>query len=287
LTYALINEKEELEELSVHLCSPSVEMVEVNATFNLPDFSITEAPIVNEDSSVFFSGWYDPYPSYGDLNITSGSVSPEFSAMVAGKDGVPISELADSATLIASYTKLYRVYAAQIFNTDFRSPWDDLPQNQSRALSIPAVQQATLAKTNRLRLFQSEVSSRILQGLLASLLVCGLIVIVLVDARKVLSKPLGTIAVTATLLASSTLVDEKSGNAPPPGAEWWSDREWEKEGVWTDKLFRMGWWYEHGNSIMTAVGAHEGSNEDLIGQNPGEEYLRMTKDFRIDVKPPA
>ncbi|KEF53553.1 uncharacterized protein A1O9_10528 [Exophiala aquamarina CBS 119918] len=287
LTYALINEKDELEQLSVHLCAPSVEMVEVNATFNLPDFSITEAPIVNEDSAILFSDWYDPYPAYGDLNITTGSVSQEFSAMIAGKDGKPITELADSKTLIASYTKLYRVYAAQIFNTDFRSAWDDLPKNQSQANSIPAHQLATLSNPNRVRLFQSKVSTRILQGLLAGLLVCGLFVFFLIDARKVLSKPLGTIAVTATLLASSTLVDEKSGNAPPLGAEWWSDREWEKREVWTDKLFRMGWWYEHESSIITAVGNDENSDDNVIGKSVPEEHMRMTKDFRIDTKPPV
>lgn len=287
LTYALINEEEELEHLSVHLCSASVEMVEVNATFNLPDLSITETPIVNEDSAIYFSGWYDPYPAYGDLNVTTGSVSQEFSAMIAGKDGVPISELADSDTLIASYTKLYRVYAAQILNTDFRSAWDDLPQNQSQAISIPALQQATLTNTNRIRLFQSKVSTRILQGLLAGLLVCGLFVFFLIDARRVLSKPLGTIAVTATLLASSTLVDEKSGNAPPPGAEWWGDSEWEKRGVWADKLFRMGWWYEHESSIMTEVGTNEDSDDNVGGKSVPQEYMRMTKDFRIDTKPPV
>lgn len=283
LYYALINEDDEIEHLSIHVCSPSVEMVEVNATFNLPDFSIASAPIVNESSATLFSYWYDPYPAYGDLNVSSGSVGTEFSAMIAGKDGVPISELANSETLIASYTKLYRTYAAQIFNTDFRSTLDDLPRNQSDAKSILPLQQATYTNSNRPRLFQSEVSTRILQGLLAGLLLCGLIVFFLIDVRKVLSKPLGTIAVTATLLASSTLTDERSGSAPPPGAEWWSDKEWEKRGIWSDKLFRMGWWYEQESSILTATGADEGEDNGVIG----EEQIELTKDFRIDTKPPV
>lgn len=288
LTYALINEDNEVEHLSIHLCSPSVEMVQVNATFNLPDFSITSPPIVDESSATPFSEWYDPFPEYGNLNVTkAGDIDSVFSAMIAGKYGVPLEELADSQTIVASFTKLYRIYAAQIFNTDFRSTLDSLPRNQSQAQTIPLVQQALYLNPNRIRLFQSEVSTRILQGLLAGLLVCGLIVFILIDARKVLSKPLGTIAATATLLASSTMVDEKSGCAPPPGAEWWSDSEWKKQGIWADKLFRMGWWYEQESSIMTATNSHEAGSEPVTGANDTEEFMKMTKDFRIDTKPPV
>ena len=53
-------------------------------------------------------------------------------------------------------------------------------------------------------------------------------------------------------------MEEKEGLVPR-GAEWWSDREWERRGVWEGEAFRMGWW-----------------------DDPEEEGRRV---FRIDVRP--
>lgn len=36
-------------------------------------------------------------------------------------------------------------------------------------------------------------------------------------------------------------MDEKEGLVPE-GAEWWSDKEWDRRGVWRGEEFRMGWW---------------------------------------------
>ena len=85
--------------------------------------------------------------------------------------------------------------------------------------------------------------------------------------RKVLPKQIGSIAAAASLLAGGRLLEEKEGLIPV-GAEWWSDREWERRGLWEGQVFRMGWW--------DRVGVE---GED----NTGEEERRRV--FRIDVRP--
>ena len=83
--------------------------------------------------------------------------------------------------------------------------------------------------------------------------------------RKVLPKQIGSIAAAASLLAGGRLLEEKEGLVPR-GAEWWSDREWERRGVWEGEAFRMGWW-----------DVKEG------GEDEGHEGTRRV--FRIDVRP--
>jgi hypothetical protein len=150
-----------------------------------------------------------------------------------------------------------RTAQAQTINTDFRAPLSSLPSAQ-----LPTTLPATHLTPYRTRLVQSSLSTRLLQGVLAALLLCAIVVFVLIDMRKVLPKKIGTIAAAASLLAGSRLLDEREGLIPP-GAEWWSDKELLRRGIWQGQKFRMGWWESSG-----------------INKSGTER-----REFRIDVRP--
>lgn len=55
------------------LCRPSIERLEVNATFNVPDLSIAASPIVIPDTASHFSSWYPTFMSldFQTINVSS------------------------------------------------------------------------------------------------------------------------------------------------------------------------------------------------------------------------
>lgn len=245
------------------LCTPSLERLEVNATLNVPDLAIAAPPQILANSASYFSSWYPSFVSmdFQTINVSSSTNTFDnfIDAIVWGKDGIPVAELTDPSRLIDGVTHVLRQLVAQTLNTDFRSSIAALPKNQT---DIPDKLQATYTSPNRTRLVQSTLSTRLLQGVLAALLLCAIVVFLLIDMRKVLPKQIGSVAAVASLLAGSRLLDEKEGLIPP-GAEWWSDKEWKQRGVWEQEAFRMGWWDAAG-----------GNGSGIDG-----------RDFRIDVRP--
>jgi hypothetical protein len=61
--------------LTTLLCTQSVERLEVNATFNLPDLSITSPPQIVPNTSSHFSSWYPTFMSddFQTINISSST----------------------------------------------------------------------------------------------------------------------------------------------------------------------------------------------------------------------
>ena len=57
------------------LCTPSIERLEVNATFNLPDLSIVSPPRILPDTSSHFSSWYPSFMSmdFQTINVSSST----------------------------------------------------------------------------------------------------------------------------------------------------------------------------------------------------------------------
>jgi hypothetical protein len=64
------------EQLTTLLCRPSIERLEVNATFNVPDLSIAAPPSVIPDTTSHFSSWYPTsmYMDFQTINV-SGSTN--------------------------------------------------------------------------------------------------------------------------------------------------------------------------------------------------------------------
>jgi hypothetical protein len=119
----------------------------------------------------------------------------------------------------------------------------------------------------------------ILAGVVGALLLCALVVLITVDVRNVLPKPIGSFAAEASLLAGSRIVDSRSGIVLP-GSEYWSDEDREKSGVWHGEKYRMGWWDEQHDLIHPK--SREGRGLNRLGRLDG---FGLTGSFRIDARP--
>ncbi|EON69758.1 hypothetical protein W97_09021 [Coniosporium apollinis CBS 100218] len=97
---------------------------------------------------------------------------------------------------------------------------------------------ATVVNLDRLRLQQSEISTRILQALLATMALCAAITFFLMDTRRVLPKNPCSIAAVASLLAGSEMLGK---DVIPEGSEWCSEREL-RDKVFAGWVFSIGWW---------------------------------------------
>ena len=89
------------------------------------------------------------------------------------------------------------------------------------------------------RLVHSRISTSILEGLLASILVCMVLAFFTVETRNVVRVNPCSIAGMASLLVDSQLFG--NGNISD-GAEWWSDKESLGRGVFVGCVFSLCWW---------------------------------------------
>jgi len=111
---------------------------------------------------------------------------------------------------------------------------------QSQSQGQGQIITGTVATPNsgKLRLRQSVISTRILQGLLGAMVVCvGLAYLLQRHMGRVLPKGPCSVAAGASLLAGSDLLRQI-----PEGTEWMSDKERKKSGMFEGKLFGLGIW---------------------------------------------
>ena len=239
-----------VEYFSAFLCYPVIDHVEVDATFQIPDYTLSSPPHIIDGTTKPFSESYwvnyklkgDLFSAFESLNITGvGAMNSFFQAIMYGKSALTGEEMKNSTRLAEAMNSFAGIFFAQQISANSRQPVAELLENQSGVPRDPLP--GTYTDPARSRLVQSELSTRLLQAILGALLLCVGVVYLTVDMRKVIPKAPGTIAAVLSLMADSRFLDEKEGLIPP-GAELMSDAEWEREGIWKGKLFRMGWWDE-------------------------------------------
>ena len=237
-----------VEEATVITCNPFVHKVVVNATFTLPtlEIALTSPPsIVNGPSQPFTLEMPEP-PSFGfpdgnpmdviqefQLPSTSSSskLDPFTSVLVYGTRGIPIAELAGAANvdrLLSAADDLWGTAMAQLIN-DYRHP----------LTTGPVQLEGTRQALDAYRLVQNGLSTRILEALLAVILICVLIAFFMADARQVVKLNPCSIAGLASLLVDSELLTK---GIIPPGAEWLSDKDLLEQKVFDGWVFSLGWW---------------------------------------------
>lgn len=274
-------------------CYTGLETVNTNATVNADLATVAAEPVVDEKSvNLYNNAWFvtgsnslSGGPYFSTINRThDDEVFDEFmDVMIYGKDGIPREQLLDGDTLVKQFTHTYRQWTAQWISSHMRDSIDTLAKNATNtAGTLPKSISGTYHNPNRQRLFLTEVSTRILQSVIAILLICGLIIFLLVDMRKVLPKPVGSIGAVASLLAGSRLVNEKSG-LTPRGAEWLSDTELKKQGIWAGEQFTMKWWQEDEKlgSIDNDSTSYLGGGGEIMGDGLEKDVGH----FRIDARP--
>jgi hypothetical protein len=188
-----------------------------------------------------------------------------------------------SAQLATQIDNLYNNFHTQYYNTVIRD------QNFTADTEFA---NATLHDENYQRIFQSAISTRILEALLLSMWLCACIIYYLFDTKTLLPKNPCSIAAQASLLAESKFLD-----MIPEGAETATLEELMQMTPFKDHLFSMGWWddgnggrrfgidvgmtdFDKGEDEAEKVGESEGGGG---GVEDVEEGLVGKVDARVSV----
>lgn len=231
------------------VCNATMEEVDVETKLQLPSLSIdTDTPPKIVESSArkpFNTNAYSfpPFYSLGTDYLFSGD--PKFNnafleTLVQGVDGVPMDELLNPDKLIERANVVYGIIVAQVLNTGARESFSD-PYNKTYLVepaTMVAPKYAGTFHDGRKYLVQNKISTRLLEAVLASMVVCALIALFAMQTKRVLPKSPTSIASVASFLYGSNLLN----SVFLPGAEWYSADELKRRGTFEGRTFSMGWW---------------------------------------------
>ncbi|KAK6337605.1 hypothetical protein TWF730_003000 [Orbilia blumenaviensis] len=247
---------------SAIFCSGYIETLEVETSFLLPDFTIdmispgVTPPKRKEDTARWFSN-QSVSVDYSFATFKTDSSSPDIfdnflRGVVYGRDGIPQEELLDPVRLIEGTNRLYAVSATQTLNQDGRIP------NTDQDKKIEGVSRTR----PRARLVQSVVSTRVLQVLLAFIMLTTVVAYIGVKARELLPRESNSIATVGGYLAGSDVL-----RLVPDGAEWGAGGKGGGTGsqeVFAGYMFGFGWWEdtERAGRRRYGVGIGRGGRRD-------------------------
>jgi hypothetical protein len=120
--------------------------------------------------------------------------------------------------------KVYGLVAAELLSSRERN---------TTLAGVDTLIEAT-ATHSVMRLLQNEVSTRILQGLLACMIICAVVSLSTVRLSKILPKNPCSIAAQASLVAGSDMMSKL-----PPEAQWMDDKEF--NALFKGERYAMGW----------------------------------------------
>ncbi|KAJ6178856.1 hypothetical protein N7519_009317 [Penicillium mononematosum] len=196
------------ENISAMTCVQAAETVDTLTRFYLPGFDIIDDhPPVPDESSVRSTEDVDiPWISWNGFDTTDTTVeNPNldgfFTALVIGKYAFPAENLLNpdsSDMVIKTINHQDRILKAQVFNNYIRSAADGTLDHAP----LPG----NITMSNRLRLLQDAASTRILEALLTSILLLGIVGSILMNTDHILPKNPSSIAAVASLLADSNLL---------------------------------------------------------------------------------
>ncbi|KAF6811528.1 hypothetical protein CSOJ01_05661 [Colletotrichum sojae] len=241
-------------------CMPHVETVSVDATLVLPDMEISqtkaEAPRADESSARpwgpagNYSSLPDPRPK-GRKDYVS-NVGGLFESLCFGRDGVPIEDLVQPEQLDRLTQRMESVYqglTAQSLNINCRT---DVADGKPLENGFVPVVNGTIYDGSRLRLIQSPVSTRILEVLFLSMLLCACVVFLLSGPARILPKNPGSIARRMSLLADSTILNYMTdySGASSSSASFKEEKgssvvenEIGQDEFFDGDVFSLGWWH--------------------------------------------
>ncbi len=253
------------------VCSTGVERVDALTTFSLPDYTIlgafadettatclpghaSRASLIEDNgetnSDVSFRGpnsalygpdeLLDANEVLSFYNMSDGqNYDKFFLCLVYGRDGVQSKDIAGEANiprLLTTVQHLWRVVYAQRFRLDSTKLSAD--SDDVKAWAPNGAWNGTLLDPKSYRLAQSIVSTRVLQGTLAALALCGICAFVGIGSTKrLLPNNPSSIAVVASLLAGSDSLQVVQKRQKDQ-----EELQVRKDDPWTGYLFSMGWW---------------------------------------------
>jgi hypothetical protein len=228
---------------TVQVCRTGHEVLDVDVILHYPSLDVLSVN-ANESSARWFANGTDLWPQYTDVTGAqavnrSQGLDSLFNTIVYSRWSVPFDDLLTNATLLSRTVEYFtQIEAAQVANRDFRASIEDL-QDQG-ALFIPSAFNTTLLARSE-RLVQSAIPTRMLDGLLAFLLICTVVIYWKVRYKGVISRQPGSLATTFSLVAGHSL-------AIPPGMEFWSAKEMKAHEVWKGEVLSLRMW-ESGTGV--------------------------------------
>ncbi|KAF9889638.1 hypothetical protein FE257_007146 [Aspergillus nanangensis] len=192
--------------LALMQCAGAAELVNTRTRFRLPNFDFAEGhpPVPDESSVTPAANQSVALPTFGNLASEAGGLAGAhldvfFESLVEGKYGILEADLgaADGIDRVVKAIKFQnRVIMAQTF-TNYSSIAN---------ASLPASYPGDVFIRNRLRLFQDATSTRVLDALLASILMLGVLGSFLLNTDHILPKNPSSVAAVASLLADSNFL---------------------------------------------------------------------------------
>ncbi|KXG47473.1 Protein of unknown function DUF3433 [Penicillium griseofulvum] len=190
-------------------CMQYAETIDASIRLKLPGLEITpnHPPIPDESSAKLVPDVYVPMSEWWVLSDRASypMMDAFFHFLIAGKYGIPIEDLGaadQSEKVINAIKRQIRLITAQQFNYFSRRTSNE---TISRARLV-----GNITMPDRLRLVQDATSTRILEGILAAMLVLGILGSVIMNTDHVLPKNPCSIAAVASLLADSDLIDRQA-----------------------------------------------------------------------------
>ncbi|CAI7625014.1 unnamed protein product [Penicillium discolor] len=201
-------ENDSAEKISAMTCIEAAETVDTLARFQLPGFHITDdhPPIPDESSARSAPNVGVPWISWNNLHTTgdiakNSNLDGFFTALVMGKYATPAENLLNpnsSDMVIKAINRQDRILRAQVFSNYSRRAVNGTLEH----ILLPG----NITLSNRLRLSQDAASTRVLEALLASILILGIVGSILMNTDHVLSKNPSSIAAVASLLVDSNIL---------------------------------------------------------------------------------
>ncbi|OQE22615.1 hypothetical protein PENSTE_c010G05295 [Penicillium steckii] len=184
------------------ICVPGAEIVNTKVRFKLPSFDLDlEHPPEPDESSAkrITNDHYLP-PGTFTPQDDEAMLDTFFDALTAGRYAIPKEYLARPDKIdevVKAINFQDGIIKAQIFNNNTRSS----------NISLDTSYRGESQLGTRLRLFQDSISTRVLESLLAFILVLSVLGSILVNTDHILPNSPSSIAAMASLLADSNFLD--------------------------------------------------------------------------------
>lgn len=215
-------------------CMQYAETVEVLTRFKLPGMDIDEEhpPVADESTAKLAPDLYTPIPEWWVLNKYGqySTFDGFFQLLVSGRYAIPVDNFESvkgNQTVVDAIKHQHKLINAQQFGNYSRSTANDSIEH--------ALLHGNVTTLSRLRVVQDATSTRILDVLLGSMLVLGILGSLLLNTDHVLPKSPCSIAAVASLLADSKLLDQFVQGA------WRADDKSLKQ-TFAHRRFYLGWW---------------------------------------------
>jgi hypothetical protein len=212
-------------------CYYDIRQGRANVTYDFLTQAVTSVQPANE-SFVTISNYLTPWNgAHVDVDVHLEALLPNGSlwqTLFNNSSPDTYDSHNGSIRLATQLSDLYNTFFTQYYNTVLRD--QNFTADTTHANAI-------VYDKNWQRIFQSAISTRILQGLLLAMWLCAFSIFWQFDTKTLLPKNPCSIAAQASLLADSKFLD-----LIPEGAQHATLRELTELTPFKDHLFSMGWW---------------------------------------------